>query len=194
MLVTSIIGYIGADAEFKGDQGHEFVTFRVSHSDRWTDQAGQQHETTQWVDCILNGRPKVAEFLKRGTCVYVSGRLSTRVYSSAKDRCMKAGVTINVNSVELIGGRGDDVPSRLYDEQGVQHDIKKYYWCDVKGTFLMTPQGKRFAVDDSGWVFPLEDAEKMMETEQQTAQKDEQAAQQSTNEQASKKKGSKSNK
>lgn len=168
MLVTSIIGYIGADAEFKGDQGHEFVTFRVSHSDRWTDQAGQLHESTQWVDCVLNGRPKVAEFLKRGTCVYVSGRLSTRVYSSQKDRCMKAGVTINVVSVELIGGRGDEVPSRLYDENGVQHDIKKYYLADVKGTFLMTPQGKRFAVDDSGWVFPMEQAEKMMAEEEQS--------------------------
>lgn len=165
MLVTSIIGYLGADAEYKGDQGREFITFRVSHTDRWTDQAGQLHESTQWIDCIMNGRPKVAEYLKKGTCVYVDGRMSTRVYSSAKDRCMKAGVTISVNNIELVGGKGDDVPSRLYDENGVQHDIKKFYWTDVKGTFLMNPQGRRFAVDDSGWVFPLEQAEKMMKEE-----------------------------
>lgn len=163
MLVTSIIGYLGADAEYKGDQGREFITFRVSHTDRWTDQAGQLHESTQWIDCIMNGRPKVAEFLKKGTCVYVDGRMSTRVYSSAKDRCMKAGVTISVNTIELVGGKGDDVPSRLYDENGVQHDIKKYYWTDIKGGFLMNPQGRRFAVDDSGWVFPLEQAEQMMQ-------------------------------
>lgn len=171
MLTANVIGYLGGDAEFKGDQGREFVTFRVSHTDRWADQSGQVHENTQWVDCIMNGRPNVANFLKKGTCVYCSGRLSTRIYSSQKDRCMKAGITISVVSVELVGGKGDDVPSRLYDEQGVQHDIKKYYLSDVKGTFLFTPQGKKFAVDDSGWVFPLEQAEAMMQADQQQGAK-----------------------
>lgn len=170
MLKASIIGYLGADAEYKGDSGREFVTFRVSHSERWTDQAGQSHESTQWVDCVMNGKPKVAEFLKKGTCVYCSGHLSTRIYSSQKERCMKAGVTIAVVSIELVGGKSDNVPSRLYDEHGVQHDVKRYYLTDVKGTFLFNPQGKKFAVDDSGWVFPLEQAEQMMQADEQQAE------------------------
>jgi hypothetical protein len=67
---------------------------------------------------------------------------------------MKAGMTINVESVQLLGGSSDEVPRRLYDEHGVQHDTKKYYLTDVKGTTLMSQRGERFNVDANGWVSP----------------------------------------
>lgn len=158
MLQASIIGYLGADAEIKGDSGREFITFRVSHSERYTDQAGTTHDNTVWVDVTLNGRQRIVEFLKRGTCVFVQGRLSLRVYSSAKDRCMKAGASISATTVELIGGKSDEVPSRLYDHEGVQHDVQKYYHTDMKGGVLMSTQGKQFVVDDNGWILPANDA------------------------------------
>lgn len=152
MLQTTIIGNVGADAQFQSKDGREFVTFRVAHNDVWTDQAGQQHSSTIWVDCIINGKPKVAEFIKAGTQVFVSGRTSVRVYSSEKDRCMKAGITINVNSVQLLGGVNDEVPRRLYDQNGAQHDVEKRYLTDVKSTTLKNVKGDEFLVDPNGWV------------------------------------------
>lgn len=155
MLQAFLIGNVGADAQLQAKDGRKFTTFRVAHNDVWTDQAGKEHRTSIWVDCVLNDHPKVAEYIKAGTQVCVWGTITLRVYSSAKDRCMKAGMQINVRSIELLGGRNDDVPTRLYDSQGVQHDVSKLYLTDVKSTTLMSQRGVQFTVDGNGWVKPL---------------------------------------
>lgn len=157
MFLSTVIGNIGADAQVKNKDGRDFVTFRVAHNEVWTDQAGQQHSTTIWVDCIMNGHPKVTEFLKTGTQVAVIGTTTLRTYSSETQRAIVASATIRVESVQLLGGNTDDVPRRLYDEHGAQHDVRKWYLTDVKGCILMSQRGNRFEVDKKGWVQPLID-------------------------------------
>lgn len=152
MLQATVIGNVGADAQYQSKDGREFTTWRVAHNDSWTDQSGQQHNNTIWVDCIMNGRPKVAEFIKAGTQVVCIGRVSLRTYSSQKDRCMKAGMTIQVESIQLLGGSSDEVPRRLYDDHGVQHDVTKFYKTDVKSTSLMSQRGDLYTVDSKGWI------------------------------------------
>lgn len=161
MLQGNAIGHIGGDAEVKNTNGKEFTTFRIAHSDRWTDEAGQTHETTQWIDCVMNGRPGVLDYLKKGQMVFVSGSLVCRIYSSAKDRCMKAGVTINVRTLELLGGRGDEIPSVLFDANtGGQVEVKKWFNVPslVRGEDqpefvpLVSRSQERFIADRNGWV------------------------------------------
>lgn len=149
-----ITGNLGAPAQQKNENGREFLTFRVGHNDRWTDQTGQIHESTQWYDCIMSGTPKVAQFLLQGTQVMVIGIPRYRVYSSEKERCMKCGVSISVTQVELIGSKTDAVPSRLYDSDGVAHDVAKFYHTDVTNATLLTQRGTKYQVDANGWVNP----------------------------------------
>lgn len=167
MLQAMLIGNLGADCEKKEANGRKFTTARVAHNERWTDSSGVVHNNTSWVDIVLNDWPSVAEYLKAGTAVFVIGNLQTRVYSSQKDRCMKAGVTINVRHIELLGGRSEDVPSQLYDDKGVLHNVIKYYHTDIAGGILMSQRGHQFAVDDNGWVLPMEQAQAMMQSEAQ---------------------------
>ena len=89
MLQAILIGNIGADAKVNVKDGSEFTTFRVAHNDTWTDANGTQHSNTLWVDCIINGKPNVVEFLKQGTQVAIMGNVTLRTYSSEKDRCIK---------------------------------------------------------------------------------------------------------
>lgn len=152
MLQLILVGNLGADALLQEKDGRKFTTFRVAHNDSWTDGNGQRHDNTIWVDCIMNEHPKVTEYLKQGQQVVVIGTVSLRVYSSQKDRCMKAGMTINVQRIELIGGQSDAVPSRLYDTNGVQHQVTKYYMTDVKSTLLVSSRGQHFDTDENGWV------------------------------------------
>lgn len=155
MLQATLIGNIGADAVKQAKDGREFVTFRVAHNDRWTDQSGTEHSTTIWIDCILNGHPNVADYLKAGTQVYISGRITLRVYSSEKDRCMKAGMTINVQSIELLGGKTDTIPSRLYTNDGVMLAVEKFYWCQLANAPLLDQRGNRYLSNEQGFVFPV---------------------------------------
>ena len=168
MLQSICIGNLGSDAEVKSSNGKEFTTFRIAHTEKWTDDAGQVHENTIWVDCIMNGKPNVVEYLKRGQQVYVTGSISLRVYSSAKDRCMKAGLTINVRSVELLGGKKDEVPSQLIDNtDGKIYNVKKWFHIQelaISGSpetekVLQSRSGQCYSVNGDGWVSPMSEDE-----------------------------------
>ena len=155
MLTANLIGNLGGNAEIKAVDGREFVTFRVAHNESTRNVDGTRVERVQWVDCTMScdgGRPAILPYLVAGASVYVVGSLITRVYSSAKDRCYKAGLTIRVQRIELLGGRSDVVPSRLYDADGVQHDVVKYYLVGAKSCTLRDSRGNEFDVDKKGWV------------------------------------------
>ena len=72
-------------------------------------------------------------------------------------------MTISVVTVELLGGGSDAVPRRLYDKAGIMHEVRKYYYTDTPGEVLTNGRGREFAVDDNGWVFPMEEAQKQMQ-------------------------------
>lgn len=158
MLQASVVGYLGADAEVKHVNGQEFTTCRVAHTDRWKDQSGQTHESTQWIDLTLNGKPAVVDYLKQGTMVYAAGHVKLRCYSSEKARGFVAGLTISVVTIELLGGNSDAVPARLYDTSGNMVDVTKYYHCELSGAQLTNGRGRSFVSDDNGWVLPLQQA------------------------------------
>lgn len=155
MLQVTLIGNLGGNAEVKVADGREFVTFRVAHNNTHTQADGTKVEQVQWVDCTMNctnGRPAILPYLVAGTMVCVTGTLSTRLYSSEKDRCFKAGLTIRNPKIELLGGAGDAVPRRLYDSQGIMVDVQKYYYANTKEKTLRDQRGREFHVDEKGWV------------------------------------------
>lgn len=164
MLQATIIGHLGADAQVKNNNAKQFTTFRIAHTDKWTDEAGTVHANTMWVDCIINGVSSVVQYLKKGQLVYLTGSVSLRVYSSAKDKCMKAGMTINVRQVELLAGKADEVPSVLYDaNDGERVDVQKLYHAsslvrtedETELYPLVSKTGDRFVCNRSGFIYPF---------------------------------------
>ena len=159
MLQCTMIGNLGANAEIKAADGREFVTFRIAHNESFTGADGTKTEKSMWVDCTMsctNGRPAVLPYLVKGTAVCVVGNISTRVYSSEKDRCMKAGLTIHVQKLELIGGQADAVPRRLFTPDGVMVAVNKYYHARTNEPVLYDQRGNQFIVADGGWIDPAQ--------------------------------------
>lgn len=157
MLIATLIGNLGANAEIKSADGREFVSFRVAHNDSYKGADGTRVESSMWVDCTMscaNGRPAVLPYLTKGTAVCVVGQVSTRVYSSEKDRCMKAGLKIHVQRVELIGAAGDNCPRRLYTKDGVMVDVLKYFHAKTTETTLYDQRGNAYTIAEGGWVCP----------------------------------------
>lgn len=155
MLIATLIGNLGANAEVKTADGREFVSFRVAHNDSYKGADGTKVESSMWVDCTMScasGRPAVLPYLTKGTTVCVVGQVSTRVYSSEKDRCMKAGLKIHVQKIELIGAAGDNCPRRLYTKDGVMVDVLKYYHVETQEDTLYDQRGNAYTIADGGWV------------------------------------------
>lgn len=161
MLKVSVIGHIGADAVVQSSNGNEFTTLRIAHTDRWKNADGTAHEETTWVDVTMQGKPAVLPYLTRGQLVYIEGTARLRTYSSPKDRCIKAGITVNARTVELLGGKSDDVPSVLYSPlDGTEKRVTKHYYCGdlVEDANVQLPlqlnsrSGEIYNVDLNGWV------------------------------------------
>lgn len=166
MLTISAIGHLGSDARVEANNGKPFVSFNISHNEKYTDANGVTHDNVQWISCALNGDGgKLLQYLKKGRQVYVSGRGSTRIYSSPKLRQMVAGLNISVDRIELVGGSTDDVPRQLADESGELHNVYKAYYLEAgevkamqikKGESkpLYSASGQMYLISDSGWVAP----------------------------------------
>lgn len=167
MLKVELIGNLGADAEVKRTEGAEFITMRIADTQSWTDGNGAKQSRTVWIDAIISdAKSKVLPYLKQGAKVFVRGNLSTRVYSSPKDRMMKAGLTIHVQEIELIGAQPDPVPRQLIDpDGGILFDVTKHYWVgrDNKKMAkddlytLVDSRGREFLMNKGGFVTPKQD-------------------------------------
>lgn len=162
MIKCEIIGRIGANAEIKDSNGRIFTTFRVAHKSVYRNAQGATVSDSVWVDCIMNGQSAVNEYLVKGQQVYVCGDASLRVYSSKKDRCMKAGLTINVRQVELIGNKPDAVPAKLFDaHSGEEINVIKYFAMDMEdgkkkgNTQAISSSGEKYYINENGWISKL---------------------------------------
>ena len=181
MLKVELIGNLGADVEVKESNGSQFATFRVADTSRYKTQSGEDKEVTNWIDCSYNNvESKVLPYLKAGVKVFVRGNASLRVYSSKKDRCMKAGLQVSVQEIELCGGNNDTVPRQIIDpENGAIFDTAKYYWCNAptKGMkkddlkLMVDARGNQYAMNNQGFVAPVpEQAEEETEGSENQAQ------------------------
>jgi len=105
MLKLFGIGHLGSDARVNNVGGKEVINFSFAHTDSWKDSKGEKQEKTTWVDCSYWPQStKIAEFLKKGTQVYVEGNAEVRTYQKA-DAGFAASLSCRVHSIQLLGGK-----------------------------------------------------------------------------------------
>jgi single-strand DNA-binding protein len=100
-----LIGNLGKDPELRYTPGGSAVTnFPIATNERWKDKNGQPQERTEWHNIVLWGRlAEIAnEYLKKGSPVYIEGRLQTR---SWEDRDGNKRYTTEVvgNQMQMLG-------------------------------------------------------------------------------------------
>ena len=182
MISLQVIGRLGADAHVEANNGKPFVSFNIASDNSWTDANGVKHEDTQWISCAYNGDGgNLLQYLTAGKMVYVSGRPSTRIYSSPKQRQMVAGLNLFVNQVELLGGSSELVPGELTNPQtGQLYKVYKAYYVGINDlgserpaenqTKILWAKNKEYVCDHNGFVMPKVDTP--ADTTQQTEQSD----------------------
>jgi len=104
-----LIGNLGQDPESRTTPGGTTVTnIRIATSESWRDkQSGEMKEQTEWHTVVLWSRlgEIAAEYLKKGSQVYIEGRLQTRKWQdkSGNDRYT---TEIVAGEMQMMGGRG----------------------------------------------------------------------------------------
>lgn len=104
-----LVGNLGADPEVRYlPSGDALANIRLATTDRYKDKAsGEFKEATEWHRVVFFGRLAeiVAEYLKKGSSVYIEGRLRTRKWQG-QDGQDRYSTEIVAEQMQMLGGRG----------------------------------------------------------------------------------------
>jgi single-strand DNA-binding protein len=132
---VTLIGHLGADPEVRYTQNREAIaTIRIATTEISKDKSsGERKETTEWHRVIFFNRTAevVGEYLRKGSPIYVEGRIQTRKWqdSAGQDRYV---VEIIGSEMQMLGARpsakdakaSGSVPRRA--DTGSSDDAKQY--------------------------------------------------------------------
>jgi single-strand DNA-binding protein len=104
-----LIGHLGQDPQTRAmPSGKTVVNLRLATSDQWRDkQTGENKEATEWHNVVMFDRLAeiAAEYLRKGSQIYVEGRIRTRKWQDREGQD-RYTTEIVVNEMQMLGGRG----------------------------------------------------------------------------------------
>lgn len=118
------IGRLGQDPEMRYmPSGDAVASFSVACGEKWKDKQGQPQERTEWVNCTAFGKLAeiIGEYLKKGSQVFVSGKMKTEKYQ-AQDGTDRYSTKIIVQNMQMLGSRdqGQNQQQQGYGQQQPQ--------------------------------------------------------------------------
>jgi len=104
-----IVGHLGRDPEVRySANGSAIANVSVATTDSWKDkQTGERQDRTEWHRVVFFNRlAEIAgEYLKKGSQVYIEGRLQTRKWEDQNGQ-ERYTTEIVANDMQMLGGRG----------------------------------------------------------------------------------------
>lgn len=121
-----IIGNLGADPEARQfNNGGSVTNISVATSEQWTDkQSGEKREATEWHRVSLFNRlgEIAAQYLRKGSKVYIEGSLRTRKYQ-APDGSDRYATEIRADQMQMLDSNDDSNKQISHlDRQKPQND------------------------------------------------------------------------
>jgi single-strand DNA-binding protein len=105
-----IVGNLGQDPETRYmPSGSAVTNFTVATNESWKDkQTGEQKDRTEWHRVAMFNRLAeiAAEYLRKGSQVYIEGKLRTRKWQG-QDGNDRYTTEIIADEMQMLGGRGD---------------------------------------------------------------------------------------
>jgi single-strand DNA-binding protein len=105
-----LLGNLGKDPEMKvTPAGKPVAKFSLATNERFKDKDGNWQDRTEWHNIVLWERlAEIAgEYLKKGSKVYIEGRIRTDSWDDKQTNQKKYMTNIIANELVLLGGRGE---------------------------------------------------------------------------------------
>jgi single-strand DNA-binding protein len=106
---VTLIGNLGRDPETRyTPDGSAITNLSIATTSSWKDKAsGEKKEETEWHRLVFYNRlAEIAgEYLKKGSSIYVEGRLKTRKWQDKETGQDKYSTDIVVDQMQMLGGK-----------------------------------------------------------------------------------------
>ncbi len=128
-----LIGNLGKDPETRFlPNGNAVCNFSIATTESWKDkQTGAKQEKTEWHNITMYSRlAEIAgQYLKKGSSVYVEGKLQTRKWQDKQTGVDRYTTEIIADEMKMLGGRGDGGGNAGggYNQQGGGDDFNQEY-------------------------------------------------------------------
>ena len=102
-----LIGRLGRDPETRYmPNGEAVCNFSIATSERWKDQSGQPKERTEWHAITMYRKLAeiAAQYLKKGSQVYIEGRIQSRKYTG-KDGIERTAFDIIASEMKMLDSK-----------------------------------------------------------------------------------------
>ena len=120
---VQLIGYLGKDPESKfTPTGKKVTHFSVAISNRWKSKEGEAKEFTEWVNIEAWGRlgEVCSEYLKKGSLVFVEGRLKTDRYEDKGET--KFYTKVVCLAMQMLDRKPNEEPVLTVEEEAIEYE------------------------------------------------------------------------
>lgn len=110
---VTILGNAGRDPEVRyAANGTAVVNVSLATSRNWKDKAGEKQEETEWHRVVAYDKLAeiIGQYVKKGSSIYVEGRLKTRKWQD-KDGKDVYTTEVIAEQMQLLGGRDESAPA-----------------------------------------------------------------------------------
>ena len=105
-----LVGNLGRDPEVRYmPNGDAVANYSIATTETWKDKNGMRQEKTEWHNIVMYRRlAEIAgEYLKKGSSVYIEGRLQTRKWQD-KQGNDRYTTEIIADQLQMLGGRNSN--------------------------------------------------------------------------------------
>jgi len=107
-----LIGNVGQDPEQMYTGERSVTKLNLATSQQWTDANGNRKESTEWHRVVFFRKIAdiVAEFVKKGSKIYVEGTLKTNKWQDKETGLDRYTTEIIAKEVQFLDAKGDKNP------------------------------------------------------------------------------------
>src|SRR5215203_6220823 len=120
---VQLIGRLGKDPESKfTPTGKKVAHFSIAVSNRWKSRDGETKESTEWINVEAWGRlaEVCQEYLKKGSLVYVEGRLKTDKYEDKGET--KFYTKVVALTMQMLDRKPAEEPVLTVEEEAIDYE------------------------------------------------------------------------
>jgi single-strand DNA-binding protein len=115
---VQLIGNLGADPEARfTPTGKKVTTFSIAINRQWRDAEGEQRKATEWVNIETWGNLAeiCANYLKKGSLVYIEGRLQTDRYEVEGEKRYRTKVV--ASEMQMLDRKPEEGEPETYSDE-----------------------------------------------------------------------------